>query len=255
MKFRSLIASLIITASASSASAHFQVIMPGNDIVSDISKPLPLKLLFTHPMDWGPVMEMQTPKQFGVLADGRKKDLLGSLKLMKIDGKSAYSCEFSGQKEPGDCVFYVEPAPYWEPAERKYITHYAKVVVDFLGSGEGWDALVGFPVEIQPLSRPYGLYEGNIFQGVVLKNGKPAPFANVEIEFYNEGRKVEAATDMHATQVVKADANGVFSYAIPRAGWWGFAALVDGEKTKGPDGKEASAELGGLIWVKAYTWK
>lgn len=255
MKLRSIIAGLIIAAAASSASAHFQVIMPGNDIVSDISKPLPLALLFTHPMEWGPVMEMQAPKQFGVIANGKRTDLLGSLKAVKIDGKSAYACEFSGQKEPGDCVFYVEPAPYWEPAERKHITHYAKVVVDFLGSGEGWDQLAGFPVEIQPLSRPYGLYVGNIFQGIVLKDGKPVPYAQVEVEFYNEGKKAEAATDMHVTQVVKADAQGVFSYAIPRAGWWGFAALVDGEKAKGPDGKEASTELGGIIWVKAYPWK
>jgi len=255
MKIRSILAGLIITATAASASAHFQVIMPGDDIVSDVSKPLPLTLIFTHPMEWGPVMEMQTPKQFGVLSGGKKQDLLGALKLVKVAGKTAFSCEFNGQKEPGDCVFYVEPAPYWEPAERKYITHYSKVVVDFLGSGEGWDQLVGLPVEIQPLSRPYGLYEGNLFRGVVLKDGKPVPFADIEVEFYNEGKKVEAATEMHVTQVVKADAQGVFSYAIPKAGWWGFAALVDGGKTKGPDGKEADTELGGLIWVKAYPWK
>ena len=39
---------------------------------------------------------------------------------------------------------------------------------------------------------------------------------------------------------------------MPRAGWWGFAALVDGpEKRNGPDGTPAAVELGGLIWVKA----
>ncbi len=254
MKLRPMIASLAIIATALSANAHFQVLMPGSDIVSDISKPLPLSLLFTHPMEWGPVMEMAPPKQFGVLCDGRRTDLLGTLKPVKVEGKSAFSCEYS-QKAPGDCVFYVEPAPYWEPAERKYIIHYAKVAVDFLASGEGWDALVGFPVEIQPLARPYGLYAGNLFSGVVLKGGKPLPFATIEVEYYNEGRQAEPATEMHVTQVLKADASGSFSYAMPRAGWWGFAALVDGPKTKGPDGKDASTELGGLIWVKAYPWK
>jgi cobalt/nickel transport protein len=38
---------------------------------------------------------------------------------------------------------------------------------------------------------------------------------------------------------------------MPKAGWWGFAALVDGEKKmSNPDGDEVDVELGGLIWVK-----
>jgi cobalt/nickel transport protein len=51
--------------------------------------------------------------------------------------------------------------------------------------------------------------------------------------------------------VIKADAGGVFSYAMPRAGWWGFAALVDGDrKMANPDGEMVDVELGGLMWVK-----
>ena len=58
--------------------------------------------------------------------------------------------------------------------------------------------------------------------------------------------------DAFITQVIKADAQGVFAYAMPRAGWWGFAALVEGdEKMKSPDGRDAPVEMGGLIWVKA----
>ncbi len=35
------------------------------------------------------------------------------------------------------------------------------------------------------------------------------------------------------------------------AGWWGFAALIDGDKKMAnPDGKPVDVELGGLIWVK-----
>jgi cobalt/nickel transport protein len=37
---------------------------------------------------------------------------------------------------------------------------------------------------------------------------------------------------------------------MPRAGWWGFAALVSGEKMKNRAGKLVDCELGGLIWVK-----
>lgn len=254
MKILKTVAALTITAAALSASAHFQVLMPDSDLAQDVSKPIALQLLFTHPMEWGPVMEMGQPKQFGVLVGGKRTDLLKALKPLKRDGKSAFSAEYKAE-EPCDCVFYIEPAPYWEPAERKYIIHYTKVVVDVLGAEEGWDSMVGFPVEIEPLTRPYGLYAGNLFQGVVKRDGKPVPFATVEVEYYNEGKKIEAASDQHVTQVIKADANGVFSYAMPKAGWWGFAALVDGEKAKGPDGKDADTELGGLVWVKAYPMK
>lgn len=195
-------------------------------------------------------MEMARPRKFGVLAGGRKHDLLGSLVPRKVDGRSAYTASATLIR-PGDHVFYLEPQPYWEPAERKMIVHYTKVVVDFLGAQTGWDASVGFPVEIEPLVRPYGLWTGNTFRGVVRHNGKAVPWAEVEVEYYNQDGRVAVPNDAFVTQVVKADASGVFSYTMPKAGWWGFAALVDGdEKMNNPDGEPVDVELGGLIWVK-----
>ena len=84
-------------------------------------------------------------------------------------------------------MFYVEPEPYWEPAEGKYIVHHAKVVVDAGATGKDWDAMVGAPVEIEPLVRPTGLWTGNLFQGIVRKDGKPVPFAEIEVEYMNDG--------------------------------------------------------------------
>jgi cobalt/nickel transport protein len=233
------------------AKAHFVVLIPNNDVVAGADgQSVSLDMLFTHPMEQGPVMEMARPRQFGVLAGGKKVDLLGRLQASKIDGRTAYKC-VAATAEPGDYVFFVEPDPYWEAAEKKWIVHYTKVVVDAFGAEEGWDAMVGFPVEIEPLVRPYGLWAGNEFRGIVKRDGKPAPFATIEVEYYNEGRRVKTPNDAFVTQVIKTDAAGVFSYTMPRAGWWGFAALVDGEKKiDGPDGKPADVELGGLMWVK-----
>ena len=87
------------------------------------------------------------------------------------------------------------------------------------------------------------------------KDGQPLPFAEVEVEMYNPDKKYDVPSDVFITQIVKTDANGVFSYAVPKAGWWGFAALVDGEKMKGADGKDVDVELGGLIWIKAVDMK
>ena len=67
----------------------------------------------------------------------------------------------------------------------------------------------------------------------------------------NDG-SLEPPADAYRTQVVHADANGVFAYAMPRAGWWGFAALVeDAERGPAPDGRLVPVELGGVTWVFA----
>ena len=79
------------------------------------------------------------------------------------------------------------------------------------------------------------------------------PFAEVEVEWVNDG-SVTPPSDAFVTQVVKAGPDGVFTYALPRAGWWGFAALVEGDQSmKAPDGSEVPVELGGLMWVRAET--
>jgi cobalt/nickel transport protein len=245
-----LVFAACLVAAGRTAHAHFVVLLPSTDTVSaDDPRSVTLEILFTHPMNQGPVMEMAPPKQFGVVVGGKKHDLLGSLKLRKLQGRSTYTAQFQVQQE-GDHLFYVEPAPYWEKAERKWIIHYTKVVVDSLGAEDSWDKLVGMPVEIEPLVRPYGLWTGNSFRGIVRHNGKPAPFARIEVEYYNQGKQVKVPSDAFTTQVIKADANGVFCYTMPRAGWWGFVALVDGPKQPGPDGKPADVELGGAIWVK-----
>jgi len=237
---------------ADRAAAHFQVLLPSTDIVEDQDlRTIELDLRFTHPMEQGPTMNMARPRQVAALVGGKRIDLAGRLKPRKVDGKSAYTCTLPASS-PGDYVVYVEPEPYWEAAEEKMIVHYTKVVVDVLGAEKGWDALVGLPVEIEPLVRPYGLWTGNTFRGIVRYHGKPVPSARVEVEYYNEGRRVKAPHDAFVTQVIKTDPNGVFSYTMPRAGWWGFAALItEEEKMKNPEGKPVEVELGGLMWVKA----
>lgn len=237
------------------AEAHFQVIKPSTDTVTEqTGGKVAIDLMFTHPMERGPAMQMERPVRFGVTSGGKVTDLAPALQPTTVDGKQAWQASYD-IKQPGDYVFFVEPKPYWEPGEEKMIDHYAKVVVDAYGSGEGWDALVGLPVEIQPLARPYGLWTGNLFRGIVLRNGKPVPFAEVEVEWMNDG-SITAPSDAFITQVIKADASGTFAYAMPHSGWWGFAALMEGAKPmKAPTGKDVAVELGALMWVRAVDMK
>jgi len=237
------------------AAGHFLVLRPASDVVEAGARSVSLEILFTHPMEQGPIMELGRPERFGVRAEGKDRDLIDHLRAKKVRGKTAYDAVVELER-PGDHVFYFQPAPYWEAGEETMIVHYTKVVVNFGGVEKGWDALVGFPVEIQPLVRPYGLWTGNAFRGVVTYRGKPVPFATVEVEYLNEGRQVKPPNDAFVTQVIKADASGAFCYSMPRAGWWGFAALVTGdEKMKSPTGKMVDVELGGVIWVRVVDMK
>jgi len=237
------------------ALAHFQEIIPSLPMVTeDDGTEVRLELTFTHPMDHGPVMDMAPPARVGVRTGGATRDLTGDLTPVRRGGGQAYDLVYT-VAGPGDHIFFVAPAPYWEPAEGKMIVHYAKVVVNAYGAEDGWDEPAGLPVEIEPLTRPYGLWTGNVFQGVVRKDGAPVPHAEVEVEYRSNGT-VAAPADPFVTQVIKADANGVFTYAMPRAGWWGFAALVEAdEPMKAPSGAMVPVEEGGLIWVHTRDMK
>ena len=105
-----------------------------------------------------------------------------------------------------------------------------------------------------PLSKPFGLYAGNVFQGIVKFNGKAVPYAEVEVEYYNRDKKAQAPSDYMVTQTIKADGNGVFTYAVPKEGWWGFAALNTADYKLKHNGEEKDVELGAVIWVEFHPW-
>ncbi len=241
---------------AAPAFAHFQMIIPSDEIISSgESRQLNLSLLFTHPFE-GMGLNMKKPERFGVWVAGKEIDLLDSLQETRYqdragDSLTAYQASYKIRK-PGDHLFFVEPKPYWEAAEERFIIHYTKTVVNAFGMEEGWDHELGLAVEIVPLARPYGLWTNNMFRGVVKHNGKPVPFARVEVEYYNDKGEVVAPADPFITQVVKADASGVFAYAMPKAGWWGMAALVESGDAMSHEGKTYPVELGAVLWVKTH---
>ena len=248
-----LITFIFTTFVSDTAFAHFGMLIPSDSMVMQgESKAITLNLSFSHPMEMAG-MELVKPKSFGVLAGGKKIDLLGSLKESKTMGQKSWKADYK-IAAPGAYIFYMEPTPYWEPAEDCYIVHYTKCVVAAFGDDEGWDEEVGLKTEIVPLAKPFGLYAGNVFQGIVKLDGKPVPYAEVEVEYYNKEGKADAPTEYMITQTIKADKNGVFIYAAPKAGWWGFAALNTSDKKIKHNGGEKDVELGAVIWVQFHDW-
>ncbi|UCG05522.1 MAG: DUF4198 domain-containing protein [Desulfobacterales bacterium] len=239
---------LFLPIAAMPAWSHFGMLIPTDSMVmQDDNRTLTLTLSFSHPFEMVG-MELAKPQSFAVKVGDKTLDLLGSLEKTQAMGHTAWKAAYM-VKRPGVYVFYMEPEPYWEPAEDSYIIHYTKTVVAAFGDDEGWDEEVGLKTEIVPLSKPFGLYAGNVFQGIVKVGDRPVPFAEVEVEHYNIDNKYTAPTEYMITQTIKADENGVFTYGAPVSGWWGFAALHRADYKLPFEGQDKDVELGAVIWV------
>ena len=233
--------------------AHFGMILPDKSMVMQGDKPeLEVTLAFCHPFEQNG-MDLARPKKFGVMAGKTNTDLLNTLQETKVLDKLAWKGVYT-IKKPGIYTFYYDPQPYWEQAENKYIIHQTKTYVAALGYEEEWDQEVGLKAEIIPLTRPFAIYTGNVFRGIAKFNGKPVPDADVEIEYWNPGKKVTAPNEYFNTLKVKTDKNGVFAFAPPAAGWWGFSAINEEKMSIKHEGKMADAEYGGVLWVQVTDW-
>jgi cobalt/nickel transport protein len=235
-------------AAAGTATAHFGMVIPEHPVLTEQNRSTTISLSFSHPFE-GIGMDLQKPKRFFMLNNAEETDLSAELKPVKIMENSGFSYAFSPRR-PGVYQFIMEPQPYWEPVEDRFIIHYTKTVVSAFGSEENWMEPAKLPAEIKPLLRPFGNYQGNSFTGQVLIDGKPAPGAEVEIEYYDQAGAYRAPTETHVTQVLMADDNGVFTFTCPLSGWWGFASLSMADYTlKNPDGEEKEVEIGAVLWI------
>ena len=202
---------------AAPASAHFGMIIPDRAMLAqEDGREIALKVGFGHP--FAPSgMELARPKAFGVTTPEGATDLIAGARARRLPRRAGLRRDRAVER-PGVQVFHLEPEPYWEPAEDMFIVHYTKTYVPAFGDDTGWDAELGLPTEIVPLTRPFGLWAGNLFQGVVKRDGAPVPHAEVEVEFYDEAGAVAAPLRADGARRRSAPTpTGVFSYAAPRA--------------------------------------
>jgi len=245
---------LLVLSIAVQGRAHFGMVIPSDSMVmQDENKTIHLALSFSHPFEMQG-MPLVKPSYFDVDINGKKTNLVKQLKQTQIMNHKAWEMNYTINR-PGVYTFVMKPQPYWEPAENCFIVHLTKTVVTAFGDDEGWDREIGLKTEIVPLTKPFGLYAGNLFQGIVKLDGKPVPFAEVEVEYYNKNKRFRAPTEYMITQTIKADQNGVFSYVAPKPGWWGFAALNEADYTINKNGEEKSVEIGAVIWVEVVAFQ
>ena len=181
---KKIIISLLFLFAPSICLAHFGTIMSQKTMLDQTHRKTKLLFAFIHPFEQN-AMNLTLEQAWAVnLTSSNKENLLSKLKPIKFLDHRAYRTIFR-PKRPGVYCIYMIPKPYWEPAEDKFIKHITKTYIGAFGEEDGWSKPLGLEVEIVPITRPFGLYAGNVFQGKVLKNGKPVPNCEVEVEYYN----------------------------------------------------------------------
>ncbi len=268
-----LAGSALLAGLTTGAFAHFQMLYTPNTALTK-GETIELREVFTHPfadehtMDMGKQhdsKELMPVEEFYVINKAKKTDLKPTLKGITFTGQhnsgKAYASQYKAQRM-GDHVLILQPAPYYEANEDAYIQQITKSIINVAGTPTDWDSDLNLKAEIVPLTKPYAIWEGGSFTGVVKSKGKPVPYAEIEVEYLNRdidmknnktGKAyVEAPQDAFVTMGIKANKDGEFTFTLPKAGFWGFAALgVGSDKTY--KGKELSQDA--VIWVEAKPMK
>ncbi len=273
---KSILASLGFVASlalAAPASAHFMM-MYTPDTELERAADLDMRMVFTHPAEAGHMMDMGGMNEFYAMYKRgenapEKLDMKKYLKEITWSNPGSKAPAFAAMvpskdiRSMGDYVFVAIPGYYMEKEEDVYMQQITKLIVNVGGLPTIWNEPVGLPTEIVPMIKPYATWAGNVFQGQLLSEGKPVANAEIEVEYMahapnlannslEEKGSVAYPSGSFVTQTIFTDANGVFTYGMPKAGWWGFAALGVGPD-KEYQGKELSQDA--VIWVQAVDMK
>jgi cobalt/nickel transport protein len=169
--------------------------------------------------------------------DGTRQDLTNTLEKIKEDKATAHRFRFRPQ-ERGDYLFLLTTPPIWMAEEQEYYQDTAMVVLH-VQAQKGWDVGSDRNFKMLPLTRPYGLLPGMVFQARVV--GLPAPARGAEpdvrltpqaglpvfCERYNPRPPKELPPDELITFTSKTDPNGTLTCTLPTAGWWGITVQRD----------------------------
>jgi cobalt/nickel transport protein len=232
------------------ASAHFNMLLPPTASARK-GEALTLTYQWGHPFEHQ-LFDAPHPQSLIVLApDGKKTELRDKLERIarKSEGKQvqAYRLRFTPELR-GDYVFVLQTPPIWMEEDEEFLQDRVKVVLH-VQVQKGWDAALQ-EFEFLPLTRPYGLFAGTVFQARM-----PRPQAGaveqtglVEIERYNPEPPKKLPPDEQITRTVKLDPNGVATTTLDEPGWWSLT-ISQANGTRLRNGKAYPLRRRSTLWV------
>jgi cobalt/nickel transport protein len=229
---------------ASPAAAHYNMLLP-----SAASGKKDEAVTFTY--QWGHPFEHElfdAPRPDSIIIrapDGKTEDVK-DLEEIKVQGKdkmvTAWRFHFTPTQR-GDYVVVLKAKPIFLEEDGEFVQDAVKVVYH-VQAQKGWDGMVHREFEWSPLTRPYGLQAGTVFQAVLTG----AAGTLVEVERYSAMPPKELPPDEFITRTVKADPNSVATCNLPEAGWWCLTASRDGAERE-HQGKKYPVKERSTLWV------
>jgi cobalt/nickel transport protein len=249
----SLVALAVLGVSITPAQAHYNMLLPERHSVKR-GEPVTLLYQWGHPFEHQ-LFDAPAPEKVLVLSpDGKTTDLTKRLEkviAVATEAKTAYRVRFIPE-ERGDYVFSLVSPPIWMEEDRLFYQDTVKVVLH-VQAQKGWDGALDLPFQLTPLTRPYGLQPGMVFQAAVAqrpsRNGeKTSANLLVEVEHYNASPPQILPPDELITRTMKTDPNGVATCTLTEPGWWGITARHDGGKRE-HQGKTYPVRQRATFWV------
>jgi cobalt/nickel transport protein len=246
----------VLAAVAAPSDAHFNMLLPQTPSVKK-GEAVTFLYQWGHPFEHQ-LFDAPEPRSLIVTGpDGKRTDLLSALEKATVpagEGKSvtAYRFRFTPENR-GDYVFVLKTPPIWMEEEGEFFQDTVKVVLH-VQAQKGWDSSVGDEFELVPLTRPYGLQPGMVFQAQ-LEFRPPGSQATVvpvtrpvEIERYNAEPPKELPPDEQVTRTARPDRGGVVTGTLTDTGWWCVTAARS-RGTREHEGKERPVLQRTTLWV------
>jgi cobalt/nickel transport protein len=270
---RLALAAVVAAVLVPAVSAHYNMLLPEK---ASAAKGDTVQFLYQwgHPFEHE-LFDAPMPEGVTVIApDGKATaypgDFLQKITVPAGDKKvTAYRFSYKPDQR-GDYVFWLKLPPIWMEEEKEFYHDTVKVILH-VQAQKGWDVANNKDFDLLPLTRPYGLLPGTVFQ---VQSREPEPEREVrdlpgqdrvidqikelkkqrplgpmlEIERYNATPPKELPADEFITRTVRADPNGVATTTLTEPGWWCLTAQRDGGKRQ-HDGKMYPVKQRTTFWV------
>jgi cobalt/nickel transport protein len=232
---RIFLSAFILALACTRVGAHYNILLPNSPSTKKGEK-VTFTHLWGHPFEHE-ISDAPAPRQvFAITPDGQRLDLTKGAQTIKVpgaDGKEVNANRFDFVPEMrGDYTFVLVTAPAWMEDQKESVEDVVKVVLH-VQTQKGWGAYLNEPTELVPITRPYGLLPGMVFQARALfplppefakgkERSQPLAGALVEFERYNDKPTKEGPEDELMTFRTQTDSQGVLTGALPEPGWWGI---------------------------------
>lgn len=233
------------------AQAHFPILIHDADLTAT-SGPVTVIYATGHPFELD--LEPAPKPDRLIYLDGRGQttNLTSALAATLFRGDTnggAWQLRFEPAR--GDGLLALDSAASVDAAHKTVYREHVKVYLH-RGRQESWHQRTGQPLEIVPLTRPYGLRTGMVFTGKLMRGDAPVTNTEIYFERLNERRPTPDSLPPEPliTFAVRTDGHGQFTVALPDAGWWILGAYVDDLGKVRHDEKDHRLEGFAGIWLR-----